>query len=152
VKKVDVPTRISTRLVNFGSVMLVTSQFNEKTDLTPIAWNFALSHKLPIIGIAVAKKHYINELIDKSGEYVVNLPDKGLLEKVKYCGSVSGRDVDKFSGSGLNMSPSRKVSAPQVAECAAHVECKVINKHRQSRVFLIRSSSRIWTKSELLTI
>jgi len=50
-----------------------------------------------ILGIAIAKPRYSHELITATREYVVNLPTSSMVETVDRCGSVSGRDVDKFA-------------------------------------------------------
>jgi flavin reductase (DIM6/NTAB) family NADH-FMN oxidoreductase RutF len=50
-----------------------------------------------------------------------------LLKEVQLAGSMSGRDVDKFEKCGLTPFDSIAVKAPGVKECAAHIECKVID-------------------------
>ena len=49
-------------------------------------------------------------------------------EIVSYCGSVSGRDHDKFKEKGLFIEPSRKVNSPIISNCIVHYECKVAYK------------------------
>jgi flavin reductase (DIM6/NTAB) family NADH-FMN oxidoreductase RutF len=56
---------------------------------------------------------------------VVNLPTVGLVEKVDRCGTVSGRDVDKFATIGLTPLPASVVKPPLIAECPINVECVV---------------------------
>jgi flavin reductase (DIM6/NTAB) family NADH-FMN oxidoreductase RutF len=41
------------------------------------------------------------------------------------CGRSSGKTSDKFSETGLTPLPARKVKAPIVKECIAHLECKL---------------------------
>jgi len=56
---------------------------------------------------------------------VVNVATAELLPAVRTCGSVSGRDCDKFDAAGLTREPSTVVSAVSVGECGAHIECIV---------------------------
>ena len=87
---------------------------------------FNLSISKPVIvGIAIAKPRYSHELISATREYVVNLPTQDIAEQVWYCGSVSGRNVDKFAGSGLTRLPASHVKPPLIAECPVNLECKV---------------------------
>ena len=58
-----------------------------------------------ILGIAIAKPRYSHELISATREFVVNLPTSSMVETVDRCGSVSGRDVDKFVEFRLTMLP-----------------------------------------------
>ena len=89
---------------------------------------FNLSIASPVIvGIAIAPARYSNQLIRASGEFVVNLPTRAILEKVDRCGSVSGRNVDKFSAFGLTPLPAHRVRPPLVAECPVNLECKLLN-------------------------
>ena len=127
-KKVSVKTSKANRLINYGTVVLVTSSAGGKDDITPVAWNTPLSHDPMLVGVSVAKKHCSHELIDKSGEYVINVPSAEMLPKVAYCGSVSGRSVDKFKESGLESQAAKTVSVPLISECIAHIECRVIQK------------------------
>ena len=46
-------------------------------------------------------------------------------EVVRFCGSVSGRDHDKFAEMNLTAIPSRDVFAPVIQECGIHLECKL---------------------------
>jgi flavin reductase (DIM6/NTAB) family NADH-FMN oxidoreductase RutF len=87
---------------------------------------FNISIARPVIlGIAIRKSRYSHELITRTREYVVNLPTCAISEQVWYCGSTSGRDVDKFKGSGLTPIPARVVQAPLIAECPVNIECRV---------------------------
>lgn len=68
-------------------------------------------------------------LVEKSGEFTVSVPLKdGLEEAIKFCGTRSGRDVDKFAACHLTPVPGRKVGAPIIGECDLHYECKVLYK------------------------
>lgn len=125
--KVNVPTGKASRLINFGPVCLITSKFGDSSDVTPIAWTVPVSHSPLLIGAAVAKKHFLNELITKSGVFAVNVPGADLLTKVSYCGSISGRTEDKIKLSGLGTGNADKIDCPLIDDCVAHIECRVVN-------------------------
>jgi flavin reductase (DIM6/NTAB) family NADH-FMN oxidoreductase RutF len=77
------------------------------------------------IGVAVAHTRYTYGLLKEEGEFVVNVPGSALLNAVKLCGSVSGRNQDKFAAAGLTRAPSCQVQAVSIRECGAHIECRV---------------------------
>jgi len=77
------------------------------------------------IGIAVAHSRYTYSLLKAEGEFVVNVPDASLVDAVKICGSLSGRDHDKFEAAGLNPEGSCEVQAVSLHECDAQIECEV---------------------------
>ena len=88
---------------------------------------FNISINEPVIlGIAIAKPRYSHQLISATREYVVNFPPSSLVETVDRCGSVSGRNVDKFAAFQLTPVPATHVRPPLIAECPLNVECRVI--------------------------
>ena len=107
---------------------LVTSvDADGRPNITTLGEVFNISIARPVIlGIAIRKERYSHQLISETREYVVNLPTQEIAEQVWYCGSVSGRSVDKFSGSGLTPVPAQRVRPPLIAECPINLECKVL--------------------------
>jgi flavin reductase (DIM6/NTAB) family NADH-FMN oxidoreductase RutF len=88
---------------------------------------FNISIARPVIlGIAIRKERYSHQLISETREYVVNLPTQEIAEQVWYCGSVSGRAVNKFVESGLTPVPAQRVRPPLIAECPVNLECKLL--------------------------
>ena len=89
-------------------------------------FNVSISEPV-ILGIAIAKPRYSHQLISAMREYVVNFVTSDMVETVDRCGSVSGRDVDKFAEFGLTPVPAEKVAPPLIAECPVNVECRVLS-------------------------
>jgi flavin reductase (DIM6/NTAB) family NADH-FMN oxidoreductase RutF len=88
---------------------------------------FNISIATPVIlGIAVRKERYSHQLISATREYVVNLPTARMARTVDLCGSVSGRDVDKFAAFQLTPVEADEVRPPLIAECPINIECRVI--------------------------
>lgn len=79
----------------------------------------------PLIACAIGNKSFSYELIKSNKEFIVNIPPAQLKAKIYYCGLHSGYQFDKFRETGLTQQPARKVRAPIIAECVAHIECKV---------------------------
>lgn len=124
--KIEVPLERANRLLNHGCVVLVTSRFKEKSNITTLAWQTPVSHRPKLICICMHKNHFSHSLIEKSKEFVVNVPSRDLIDKVHYCGTISGREVDKFKQTGLTPLRAKFVHAPLIKECIAHLECKLI--------------------------
>ena len=107
---------------------LVTSiSVDGRPNIITLGEIFNISIASPVIvGIAIRKERYSHELISATREYVVNLPTVGMAETVDLCGSVSGRDVDKFTKFGLTPVEADEVSPPLIAECPMNIECRLI--------------------------
>lgn len=86
---------------------------------------FMISLHPLIVAVGFRPATYTNELIHATKEFVVNLPRREILEAVDYCGSVSGRRVDKFEATGLTPMPAKHVRPPLIEECPVNVECRV---------------------------
>ena len=114
------------RLINHGPTVLASCRHAGRSNLITLAWATPVSIKPPMVAIAVAPSRFSHDIIARSREFVVNVPGSALLQAVWYCGTVSGRNGDKFEGAGLTELAARMVGAPLVAECFGHIECRVV--------------------------
>ena len=114
--KKPIPLKRANRLINNGCTILVTSKYNDKESIITLAWQMPVSASPPMAAISVGPSRYSHDLIAKSGEFVINVPPFSLLKETIYCGTVSGRDEDKFEGAGHTPQPAQIVSAPLIAE------------------------------------
>ena len=102
-------------------VVLVTTQ----TNIITIGQIHYFTFSPLRIGIAIAHSRHTHSLLKAEQEFVVNVPNADLVAAVKLCGSVSGRDQDKFEAAGLTSAESVEVRAVSIGECGAHIECVV---------------------------
>jgi flavin reductase (DIM6/NTAB) family NADH-FMN oxidoreductase RutF len=116
-------------LLNPRPVVLVTCCDRAgKPNVLSIAWHTPLSHDPPMLGISVDVRHYSNELISQSGEFVLNVVTHDFQSAVEVCGNYSGRETDKIRNAGLSLQPAYHVRPPSIAGALAHLECAVINQ------------------------
>ena len=105
--------------------VMVTCGEEEKANVITIAWVGTVNSDPPMVSISVRPARYSHSLIAESGEFVVNIPSPELVEAMDYCGTHSGRSVDKFAELGFTKGKSEKVGVPYIAECPIALECKV---------------------------
>ena len=95
-----------------------------------IGWGtIGIIWRKPIFIVLVRPSRYTYKLIEETGEFTVNIVPPPLKEVVQYCGTVSGRDHNKFKGKQLTAIPSMKVKTPIIKEGILHFECQVVNKN-----------------------
>jgi flavin reductase (DIM6/NTAB) family NADH-FMN oxidoreductase RutF len=124
--KVDVNSNYAYRLLHpMHTVLVSCSGKAGKPNLTTIAWAMPTSNSPPLVAVSMSPQRHSYTLINESAEFVINVPTLELLQSVYACGSFSGRSFDKFKKAGLTPIPGRKVEAPAVKECIAHLECTV---------------------------
>ncbi|MGO8807365.1 MAG: flavin reductase family protein [Candidatus Bathyarchaeia archaeon] len=99
-----------------------------KPNITTLAWAMPTSINPPLVAISLAPTRHSHLLIAESGEFVINVPTLEILQAVYACGSLTGRSFDKFKKTNLTPMPAKKVKAPAIRECIAHIECTVEDK------------------------
>ncbi len=127
VKKADIPLADSHRIINPGSVILVSAHSNNFKTISTIAWHMPVSSWPKLVAISLANTRYSLKLIVESQEFCINLPDYSLLDKVIFCGTYSGKEVDKFSETGFTPMRCKSISSSYIEECVAHIECKLFS-------------------------
>jgi flavin reductase (DIM6/NTAB) family NADH-FMN oxidoreductase RutF len=99
-----------------------------KPNITTMAWAMPASNNPPLVAISLAPGRHSHTLIEESGEFIVNIPTLEVLQAVYACGSLTGRSFDKFRKANLTQMPAKRVKAPAIQECIAHLECEVKDK------------------------
>lgn len=108
-------------------VVLVTSVDPAgKANIIAVGWAMRASSSPLVFAIGLGMKSHSCASIAASGEFVFALPGTDLARQVMYCGTHSGRKVDKFAQTGLTPLPAREVKAPLIGECLANFECRVV--------------------------
>lgn len=114
----------STTLAPIPAVMVSCGDM-EKANITTIAWTGVINSEPPLIYVSIRPSRHSYNIIKETGEFVVNIPDEKLVWETDYCGTKSGKEVDKFKEAHLTKEASKKVSAPSIAECPINLECKL---------------------------
>ena len=107
-------------------VVLVTCVDAEgKPNIITLAWAGVACSNPPILGIGVRPGRYSYRLIEQSGEFAINIPTAKYVKETDFCGSSSGKTVDKFNETGLTPDPAERIRPPIIRECPVNIECVV---------------------------
>lgn len=106
-------------------VMVSCQKKGEKPNIITVAWCGTTSSDPATLYISVRPERYSYEIIKETGEFVVNLVNEKITRACDFCGVKSGRDVDKYSKTGLTPLESKHVLAPGIAESPVCIECRV---------------------------
>ncbi|NLD19803.1 MAG: flavin reductase family protein [Clostridiales bacterium] len=120
-KKVFKP---GTMLSPVPAVMVSCGDGDVKNIIT-IAWTGVINSEPPMTYVAVRKTRYSHDIIERTGEFVINLTTEKLAFATDYCGVKSGRDIDKFKEQHLTPVDSVIVKCPSIGESPVSIECKV---------------------------
>lgn len=113
-----------------GRVLLVSAGKDRKPNAMAIGWgSIGVIWQKPVFTVLVRPSRHTFQLIQETGDFTVNVAPASLTKDVIYCGTVSGRDHDKFKEKRLTAVPSHNVTSPIIKECLIRFECKVIHKN-----------------------
>lgn len=126
--RVSVPLRQASKLLNHGPTTLISSAANGRRNVMAAAWVMPLDFEPPKLAVVIAQGTFTRQLVDASGELVVQVPTKRLVDLTFTVGSTSGADADKFDALGIVTAPASKVAPPLIEGCLAWLEAKVVPK------------------------
>ena len=106
-------------------VVMVSCSDGTKDNIITLAWVGTVCSNPPMISISIRPSRYSHELISASMEFVINIPEEKMLKACDFCGTNSGRDIDKFKKLDLTKEKGFIVNAPLIKECPINIECKV---------------------------
>ncbi len=107
---------------------LVVCGDSDSPNVFTVAWTGIINSQPPKTYISVRPERYSYGLIEKTGEFTINLPTKKLVRAVDFCGVRSGRDVDKFAECAITPVPASEVAAPIIEEAPVSLECRVFDR------------------------
>lgn len=113
--------------------ILITTKVGDQVNTMTIGWgHIGIEWSRPVFVAYVRETRYTREMLDKCGEFTINVP-VGELESniLGFCGTKSGRDVNKIEALGLHLEESDVISVPGIRELPLTLECKVIYKQKQ---------------------
>ena len=97
----------------------------ENSNIVTVAWTGTVNSKPPMTYISLRPTRYSYDIIKEKGEFVVNLTPASLIKEADYCGTFTGKKVNKFEKCGFTKAQASQVSAPIIEECPINLECKV---------------------------
>ncbi|MEW6671431.1 MAG: flavin reductase family protein [Thermodesulfobacteriota bacterium] len=128
-----------TRLVPC-SVVLLSVATKDKRDVMTATATF-VAENLPLMTVSVSKKSNCHELIEKSGEFALNVAAADQVGLARKLGATHGREVDKFKEFSIKTEAAEKIAAPLITGSLANIECKVVTSFPASHylVYLVEA-------------
>ncbi|MEA2063846.1 MAG: flavin reductase family protein [Gemmatimonadota bacterium] len=99
-----------------------------KTNIITLGWSMVCSHEPPMLAIAVGNTRYSYELLSQSDEFVLAFPGRNMAKEALFCGTHSGRQVDKIAETGLELMPGIKGDVPLLKQAVANFEMRITSR------------------------
>jgi flavin reductase (DIM6/NTAB) family NADH-FMN oxidoreductase RutF len=108
-------------------IVLITTRSGKKDNVMAAAWCFPLSFDPPLFGVSISPKRHTFSLLQGAKSFGINLTAPGMDDAVLVCGRNSGKDMDKFTKSGLIKEEAKKINCPLIKESHISIECELID-------------------------
>ena len=79
------------------AVMVSCARKGERPDIITVAWAGTVCSNPPMVSISIRPQRYSHDIIEETGEFVINLVTEKLARACDWCGVRSGRDTVKFT-------------------------------------------------------
>lgn len=108
--------------------ILVTTKVNDKVNTMTIGWGMlGIEWARPLFITYVRESRYTRQMLEANGEFTVNAPLGDVDKKIlSFCGTKSGRDVDKIKELGLTLEEPEVISVPGIKELPLTLECRIL--------------------------
>jgi flavin reductase (DIM6/NTAB) family NADH-FMN oxidoreductase RutF len=126
--RVPVELRRAYRLINHGPTTIVTAAAGAQRNVMAAAWVMPLDFEPARVAVVISKETLTRQLVDASGELVLNLPTAAQIDLVYAVGKQTGHHTDKFALHDIAVEPAAHVAAPLLSGCAAWLECRVVRE------------------------
>jgi flavin reductase (DIM6/NTAB) family NADH-FMN oxidoreductase RutF len=113
-----------------GGLLLVSKGKDNEPNIMTIGWGtIGIIWGRPVFIALVRPSRYTYSRIEEREEFTVNVPSKQLAKAASFCGTVSGRDHDKFKEMNLTAIDVQEVQVPIIEECPINYVCKSLHKN-----------------------
>jgi flavin reductase (DIM6/NTAB) family NADH-FMN oxidoreductase RutF len=119
------------------AAVISTGDWNE-ANLITLAWVARVVSEPPVMSVSIRPSRHSFTLIEKGGEYVINIPSATNIREVDFCGTRTGKKFNKWNELNLTKEKGLFVKVPLIKEFPINIECKVIKtvKHGTHSIYL----------------
>lgn len=113
--------------------ILLTTKLDGKVNTMTIGWGtIGIEWGRPIFIAFVRESRYTKQLLEGSKEFTINVPFGDVDSRILgFCGTKSGRDLDKIAELGLTLEEPVSISVPGIRQLPLTLECKVLYQQTQ---------------------
>ena len=97
----------------------------EQANIITIGWTGIINTIPPMTYISVRPERYSYPILQRTGEFVINLTTRRLVRAADFCGARTGAKMDKFKKLNLHKEAVEGLSCPAIAESPLNIACRV---------------------------
>jgi flavin reductase (DIM6/NTAB) family NADH-FMN oxidoreductase RutF len=114
------------RRLAHGGLLLASTRSDGQSNVMTIGWaTVGVVWGLPVMVVLVRPSRYTYAFIEQSKVFTVNVPTPDMSAYVAFCGTQSGRNVDKLAEAATSMG--QRIGCVTLDACPMVYECQVIH-------------------------
>jgi flavin reductase (DIM6/NTAB) family NADH-FMN oxidoreductase RutF len=131
----------------------LTVKAGEMVNTMTIGWGLTgVCWRKPVLMVAVRNSRYTYQIMEAAEDFTVSMPSGNLRDEIFYCGTKSGRDVNKFEECGLRPASGREVTSPIIDTPGLHIECKIAYKSAMDPALLTANYLGLYPQKDYHTL
>ncbi len=120
IRKVFQPSRIV--------LAIVFDSQNNRYNILPLCFHMWCSYKPLLCAIAIHEKNYSSILFQEAVEFVLAIPGEGMVDEVMFCGTHSGKYINKATECKIEWSEAYKIKTPGINTAIVNIEIQIKEK------------------------
>jgi flavin reductase (DIM6/NTAB) family NADH-FMN oxidoreductase RutF len=126
----------SWRLINHGPTVLVSAHHDGMDNVMAAAWACGLDFTPPKLTVVLDKSTMTRELVEKAGEFGIQVPTVAQVQLTRDVGTLSRRTTpDKLTQAHVEFFRFPGCDLPFVVGCAAWMACKLIPEPHNQQTY-----------------
>jgi flavin reductase (DIM6/NTAB) family NADH-FMN oxidoreductase RutF len=133
---------------------LLTVKEGDSLNTMTIGWaTVGIVWQRPVFMVAVRDSRHTFGILERSDNFTVSIPaGEDLRKAVMFCGTKSGRDLDKFKECGLHTQPAQRVATPIIRLAGTHYECRIVFKSAMNPAYMDPALATLYPAEDYHTL
>jgi len=152
-KKVDYMSVAEEAMKKIEQGVFLTVKAGDRLNTMTIGWaTIGYCWQKPIFMIMVRNSRHTYFLIEDATDFTVSIPALDMKNAIMYCGTQSGRDVDKFKELGMETKAAQQTDSPIIDLPGLHFECCIVHKSAMDPQFLVEGYQHFYPEKDYHTM
>jgi flavin reductase (DIM6/NTAB) family NADH-FMN oxidoreductase RutF len=118
-------------------VALICSTDGKKDNVMTASFLMPVSFEPKYLAVSISPQRYTFSNLKKIPEITLNVLDEKMERIAKICGTLSGKEADKFEIANLKKEKSKRVKPPLIKNCPISFECEIESIEKAGDHYLI---------------
>jgi flavin reductase (DIM6/NTAB) family NADH-FMN oxidoreductase RutF len=152
-KKVDYMAVAQRAMAQIPKGAFLTVKAGEDLNTMTIGWGLIgrVWHK-PVFMVTVRSSRHTFGIIERAADFTVTFPSGDMDAALKFCGTNSGRQVDKYTACHLKLADARQVASPIIETPGLFFECRIVFKSAIDPKYLDKAFEGLYPAKDYHTL